>query len=96
MTIGKLSGLEKVCDQNGDRESKNDKSCHMYSIGLKCVLAKYEKYGTLSIYVWLSIYFLYHLILDVIITEMLIKDPILTDIFTEWETCHCRWCVSAA
>ena len=39
-------GLEKVCDQNGDRVSKNDKSCHIYGIRLKCVLSKYEKYGT--------------------------------------------------
>ena len=40
----------KVCDQNGDRVSKNDKSYHICSIKLKGLLVKYEKYGTLSIY----------------------------------------------
>ena len=28
----KLSGINDVCDQNGDRVTKNDKSCHICSI----------------------------------------------------------------
>ena len=42
-------GSSKNCDQNGDRVSKYYKSCHIWSINLKEVLGKYEKYGTLSI-----------------------------------------------
>ena len=38
------------CDQNGDRVSKNDESCHTCSMRLKGVLVKFEKYGTLSMY----------------------------------------------
>ena len=36
-------------DQNDDRVSKNNKSCHFCSMRLKSVLVKYEKYGTLLI-----------------------------------------------
>ena len=39
-----------VCNQNGGRVSKNDKSWHSFSMILKKVLVKYEKYGTLSMY----------------------------------------------
>ena len=31
-TVAKWSGLAKVCDQNGDRLSKNDRSCHICSM----------------------------------------------------------------
>ena len=37
--------ISKVSDQNGDRVSKNGKSCHIYNKRVKGVLAKYEKYG---------------------------------------------------
>ena len=50
-SLVELSGLVKVYDQNGDSVSKNDKSCHICSMTQKGVFAKYEKYGTLSIYV---------------------------------------------
>ena len=40
----------KNWDQNRDRVSHNDKSCHICSMKLKCISVKYEKYGTLSIY----------------------------------------------
>ena len=42
-------GTSKVCDQNGNRVSKTNYSCHICSMRLKSVLAKYEKYGTLFI-----------------------------------------------
>ena len=30
--------------------SKNDKSCHIFNIGLKRLVAKHEKYGTLTFF----------------------------------------------
>ena len=42
--------VSEVYDQNGNRVSKNDKSCHIFGIRLKGVWAKSEKYGTLSMY----------------------------------------------
>ena len=39
------------CDQNGDRVSTYDKSCHICSMRLNRHLVKYEKYGTLSMYI---------------------------------------------
>ena len=38
------------CDQNGDRVSKNDKSCHICIWWLKSHFSEQEKYGTLYIY----------------------------------------------
>ena len=43
--------ISEVCDQNGDGVSKNYKSSHIFSMRLKRVLVKYEKYGALSIHV---------------------------------------------
>ena len=40
--IGQIVGSGKNCDQNGDRVSKIDKSCHVSSMRLKCILIKYE------------------------------------------------------
>ena len=42
-------GISKSCDQNGDRVSKNDLSCHICIMRLMGVLVKHGKYGTLSI-----------------------------------------------
>ena len=43
--------VNEVCDQNGGRLSKYDKSIHIGSIQLKrFFFVKYEKYGTLSIF----------------------------------------------
>ena len=50
MLISQIVGISEGCDQNGDRVSKNDKSCHICIMRLKGVLVKYEKYGTLSMY----------------------------------------------
>ena len=47
--IGQHVGISEGCDQNGDRVSKNDKSCHICSMRLKAVLVKYEK-------IWGSVY----------------------------------------
>ena len=41
--------VSKVCHQNVDRVSNNDKSCHICSIKLEGLFVKYEKYGTLSL-----------------------------------------------
>ena len=49
-TVAKWSGLAKVCDQNGDRLSKNDRSCHICSMIQKNVFfARHEKYEMMSI-----------------------------------------------
>ena len=45
----KAGRIGNWCDQNGDRVSKNNKSCHICNIRL---LMKYEKYGALSIYLY--------------------------------------------
>ena len=37
---------KKVCDQNGDRVSKNVKICHICKMRLLNVFAQYKKYGT--------------------------------------------------
>ena len=44
-----IVGISEGSDQNGDRVSKNDKSCHIHRMRPKGVLVKYEKYVTLSI-----------------------------------------------
>ena len=41
--------VSDVRDQNDDRVSKNDNSSHVGSIETKGLIAKHEKYGTLSI-----------------------------------------------
>ena len=41
--ISQIVGISKICDQNGDRVSKNYKYSHICSMALKRVLAKYEK-----------------------------------------------------
>ena len=43
--ISQIVGISED-DQNGDRASKNDKSCRICIMRLKVVLLKYEKYGT--------------------------------------------------
>ena len=43
-----MVGIIGDCDQNGDRESKSDEICHICIIA--SVKVKYEKYGTLSMY----------------------------------------------
>ena len=48
--ISQNVGISEVCDQNGVRVSKNNKSCHICSMRLKSVLAQYEKYGALSMH----------------------------------------------
>ena len=47
--ISHIVGISEVCDKNGDRVSKNDKSCYICIMGIKMVLVEYEKYGTLSL-----------------------------------------------
>ena len=49
--ICQIVGISKGCDQNGDWVSNKNKSCHNGSMIIKSVLVKYEKYGTLSIYI---------------------------------------------
>ena len=39
-----------ICDQNGDRVSKNDKGRHICSMRLKVVFSRMQKIWTLSIY----------------------------------------------
>ena len=46
----KMVGISGDCDQNGDRESKSDEICHICLIWLASVKVRYEKYGTLSMY----------------------------------------------
>ena len=46
--VSQIVWISDECDQNGDRVSKNDKSCHICSTRQKGVFVKYEKYGTLS------------------------------------------------
>ena len=36
-------GISKVCDKNGDRVSKNNKSSHIFSMRQQVFLVKYEK-----------------------------------------------------
>ena len=48
--ISQIVRIGEVCDQNGDRVSKNNKSCHICSMRVKRLLVKYEKYGTLYMY----------------------------------------------
>ena len=45
----KCVGFCGGCDQNGDRVSKNGKSCHICIRWLRMVLVSYEKNGTLSL-----------------------------------------------
>ena len=46
-------GNIKCCDQSGDRVSENDKRYHIHKFfSYNAVLKKYDKYGTLSIYVF--------------------------------------------
>ena len=47
--ISQIVGISWACDQNGDSVSKNGKSCHICSMGIKKVLIEYKKYGILSI-----------------------------------------------
>ena len=47
--ISQIVWASEVFDQNDNRVSRNDKSCHICSMRLKRLLAKHEKYGTLSI-----------------------------------------------
>ena len=47
--ISQIVQVNEVCDQNGDKVSKSNKSCHIYSIRQKGLLALYEKCGTLSV-----------------------------------------------
>ena len=49
-SISQFVGSSEVCDQNADRVSRKDKSCQVCSKKIKVLLAKYEKYGTLSMY----------------------------------------------
>ena len=49
MFVFKLHDYDNVT-QDGDRVSKDNKSYHICSIRLKMSLAKYETYGTLSMY----------------------------------------------
>ena len=51
--IGQFVGTSKICNRNGDRGSKTDKSCLICSMRLKNVLVKYEKYGTLSLHLFI-------------------------------------------
>ena len=39
--------------KNGDRVSKSDKICLICIMRLKGVLVRYEKYGTLSMYIYI-------------------------------------------
>ena len=41
--ICQIIGISEVCDQNGDRVSKKNKSYHICIIGLKGFLAKHKK-----------------------------------------------------
>ena len=51
--ITQFVGTCEICVRYGDRVSNSDWSCHICSMRLKSVLVKYEKYGTLSMYlVW--------------------------------------------
>ena len=45
MIISRIVGISEDCDQNGERVSKTDKSCHVCIMRLKGVLVKYEKMG---------------------------------------------------
>ena len=46
----KLLRLVDICDQNGDRVSKYNKSCHIYSLRQKELYINIIRYGTQSIY----------------------------------------------
>ena len=49
--ISQVVRIGEWCDQNGDKVSKNDKSCYICIIWLKGLLVKLEKHGTpLSLY----------------------------------------------
>ena len=48
--ISQIVWISEGCDQNGERVSKNGKSCHICSMRLKGMTVKYEEYETLSIY----------------------------------------------
>ena len=54
--IGQIVGISEVYDQNGERVLKNHNCCHISSIRLKVLLAKYEKIWDLSMNVPLYIY----------------------------------------
>ena len=43
--ISQIVGVSAGCDQNDDRVSKNDKSCHICSMRPKVVLVKYRNMG---------------------------------------------------
>ena len=47
--ISQIVMISEVCDQNGDRVSKNDKSWHSCCIRLKWVQLNIKNFGTLSI-----------------------------------------------
>ena len=49
--ISQIVQISKVCDQNGDRVSKNSKICHVWSVLLKGRFSEIQKNGTLSIYI---------------------------------------------
>ena len=46
-----IVGVSKICDQNGDRVSKNVKSCHICSMRLKRLLTENKKNMELCLYV---------------------------------------------
>ena len=48
--ISQIVRVTEVCDQNGDRVFKNDKSCNFGSVRLKGLSVINEKYWTLPIY----------------------------------------------
>ena len=49
ITFSQIVGIREGCDQNGERVSEKDESCHICIIRLRSVLVRYEKYGILSI-----------------------------------------------
>ena len=54
--ISQIVGFIKDCDQNGDRVSKINVSCHICIRSLKSVFVRYEKYGTLFINLTLNVW----------------------------------------
>ena len=48
----KIIGISEGCDQNGDRSSKSDKSCHIFSMRLKGILDNLKNMG-LCLYIYM-------------------------------------------
>ena len=49
--ISQIMGIREVCDQSGDRVSRNDKSCHICSMRVQSVFSKNMKNMGLCLFI---------------------------------------------